>query len=481
MTQTSRSLQLLHEAEATGELAELEFTPYRLNAWAYARWLVAMGLSDAVSRTDWVARMSPPRPPVRQRPGYVVQSLRHHPRRLRDPAPILVFCSGVGNYRDGAVYVNRLADHFAECRPEDTTLIEDSDNLHFPRPRRFARIAYHDGILIRAFAQGKLVPAPRRDREVADELVARLGRLLGRHLPASFLETVRARLLKSAAQAPAWRSEYGALFDRLQPRVVLIEDGCYGLRSHIIRWARERGIATAEYQHGFIGPTHEAYNYGPGLAAGPYGANFPDYLLTYGRYWGDQTNVPSRRVVVGNPHLSEATRGVVRRDQQAAILFVSASIDIDLYRRFLAGLAGRLPAGVRLRFRPHPRERDTLDSYGDLFDRHGIEVDREPLAYQSVADADVIIGDVSTLLYEALVFDKPILLLDHPESRKYIAPGLFPFVTDPAEVLAYLDGRGAAPAVTAEDIWASDWRARYLGFLAEAGYQALSPPSTTRL
>jgi len=83
----------------------------------------------------------------------------------------------------------------------------------------------------------------------------------------------------------------------------------YGGESYIIRVAKERGIKTAEFQHGVVSNMHPAYNYGEGiLNSEEYRKYIREYFLTYGEYWNNQIKIPGKKYVVGNPHFHESIK-----------------------------------------------------------------------------------------------------------------------------------------------------------------------------
>ncbi len=463
----SKTLQVLWDVEARGALGERTFTRHGLSMWAYVRWVTALHLGDRFygsNLRDLIATAPPTR---RDRVRYVAEALARHPRwRARREFPILFVSSSVGCYPRGGVQFNRLTDHFAGCFPDDTLVVEHSDQYAFHLPRHHPHVTHHDGLLVEAAIEGALRGPSADDRRRIDAFVAELRGLLGEHVGDDYLALARNQLVKAAARADAWRRGYHALLDRVRPRLLLVEDASYGGYAHLVRWARERGIAVAEYQHGYIGNNHEAYNYAPALLAGAYRANLPDHFLSYGPHWSAQINLPAEMVQIGNPHLTEQCRGLARTRHERAVLFVSGALDVPFYRRELPRIAAGLPPGVTLRFRPHPEERPIVQQrYGDLLARHRIVVDTEPLAYQSVLDADLVIGDASTLLFEADALGRPVVLLDYEQSHKAIPPGTFPYVDDWSSLPRRIEA-GVTPTGTARpELWTPGWEQNYRNFV----------------
>jgi hypothetical protein len=83
----------------------------------------------------------------------------------------------------------------------------------------------------------------------------------------------------------AFKGLYGRLLDRVKPKLIVLVVN-YSYRCvPMTRMARERGIPVAELQHGVMGQAVLPYNF----AAGRRPDTFPNYLLTFGDWWRDQT------------------------------------------------------------------------------------------------------------------------------------------------------------------------------------------------
>lgn len=463
------NLQALLDAEKEGRLWEFEYTRFGLSAWAHVRWLVAQYLSEALLGSNAVGMLQTGPQSARGKVIYAARALVRHPglrpRGARKRWPVVFFCSGVGNYQVGDRYRNRLTDYFAGCFEGETLLVEDSAAGTFCEPREFRNVIHHDGILVRAAAEGAARGVSSAEKRRIAEFVGALRRQLARVLPDQAFDAARDKLMKYGSRADSWYSQYARLLDRVEPRLAFVEDGCYGGRSHLVRWLRERGIAVAEYQHGYIGGNHEGYNFDPDMLGSRYRDNLPDHFLTYGRYWGDQIRISSELIPVGNPHLTEQAAELSKTTTTRTVLFAASAYDSNYYRELLPAAAAGLPADVTLVFRPHPIERATAEaSYGELFSRCGIVLDREPLAYQSILNAELVIGDASTLLFEAEALGRPVVVLETQQNHLYVPVGLFPFVSDLSRLGEHLRPAGSSAQTPRAELWAPNWRENYRAF-----------------
>lgn len=73
------------------------------------------------------------------------------------------------------------------------------------------------------------------------------------------------------------------LLHKIKPKILFLNGAYNGGESYIIKWAKEKGIITAEFQHGVISKLHSDYNYGNViLDSEEYRKYTPDYFLIWG-------------------------------------------------------------------------------------------------------------------------------------------------------------------------------------------------------
>jgi hypothetical protein len=405
--------------------------------------------------------------------SYVATTVRENPFRGARPRSIVMFSSGITNVKRGDTYFNRLHDHFALELRQDTLIIEDSVRRRYLRPRRFQPVRSHDWIHIQGAFGARLTRLSSRDRENTRGLIRYLKAHFPHNFEPSFWDVVQAMLVERGKRLNAQHKCYDALFERLRPEIVFVEDGSYGARSHIFKWARARGIATAELQHGLVSLNHPAYNYARAVAQSPrYRQYLPEFFLTCGRYWSEQVRMPSPPLVVGNPNLSEYTKDAPashRENGRTVVLIVSGggvpqllgSITLDL-RRFLS------LSQYDIVFRPHPGEIPMVRERYYQLGQAGIRIDLSTDLYESISQSHVVAGEMSTVLFEALAFAKPVFALDHDYGRLQFSGQWFPrFKTAEDLVTLVRDGFRTEP-FDIQHIWQQNWRDRYLEFIRSA-------------
>src|SRR5699024_72095 len=93
---------------------------------------------------------------------------------------------------------------------------------------------------------------------------------------------------------------YKKILKRIRPKAI-VEVVSYDINKFAMNQAAfELDIPTIELQHGTMRPYHIAYNFNEKLRL----ETFPQYILTFGKYWNDSTRLPidsSRVRAVGWP------------------------------------------------------------------------------------------------------------------------------------------------------------------------------------
>lgn len=400
---------------------------------------------------------------------YAWNTLAHNPLLISDPKDgVVIFSSGITNVNRGGQYFNRLHDHFASASDGKAVMIEDSIRGAYLRPRSFPTVRYHD--LIHMLGRlGAMVSAPDKDDTIT---IHAFIDWLRKHYPYPFPTEVWGEatdiLTAKGRRLRFLRFLYRRVFRRLRPKVVIVEDGSYGGRAHIFKWAKESGAATAECQHGMISRAHPAFNYGKIASTKEYQPYLPDHVLTYGTYWNRRVNIPTNLVPVGNPTLTEHLRevSVEKRRSEQTLLIISTGINpvaLGAVARDLA--ASDIGRHFPVVLRPHPSEKPLVDArYGHLRP-FGVSIDLTGDLYESILRARAVVGEVSTVLFEARYFGKPVFMLDHPYSTLHIDDGFFPVFADANELITLIE-QTPQPTILDAGLFNPSWKTAYRSWLA---------------
>lgn len=412
--------------------------------------------------------------PRRQALEALARVLRHNLQQGRMRGEVLVVGTGAGHFQREGRWFNRITDYLAQESPADTVMVEGVVDWHVPHPRWNRRVAYWLPWQGAITVTGRLL---RRDRHVATarELLEyarrRAAQLLGLTITDSNMEMLVGMLARKLARLPVMQHAYRRLLERVQPRLVLLEQACYGDFAPFNQIAREMDIRVAEPQHGMVSGGHDAYCYAPVLReSDAYRACLPHDFLGYGAWWNSQIDAPVQKWVIGNPHYSEQRRSMSSTETaQTDILLLGDGIEFDLYLALAQELAHLLRGRYRILLRPHPLERTEVRMRFPEGRAGDVLIDSNRDIYSSFASAHAVVGEVSTGLFEAQGIAGRVLLWKTDKARfSYPQHPFSGFSDAPALVEALGEPLGESAGVPAEEIWAPDWVGNYREYLAQA-------------
>lgn len=405
--------------------------------------------------------------------SYIKNTIVNSPYKKKlEKYDILMFCSGITNVKRGNNYFNRISDYFALSYKDETLLIEDSVDRKYRSPRYFPNICYHDFIFLIAYIQSKFIKINEKDILTIENLLKYLKQRLSNKLKKSDLDAIKNSLTYISKKLKIYHRLYNKLFDKFNPKIIFLEDASYGARSYILKWAKERGVLTAELQHGCISKNHPAYNYSDIiLNSDIYIKYLPDYFLTYGKYWNEQINIPVKKIVIGNPNYLENIKKLnfnKKIKNRKKILVISQWTVSDIMKKIAIELDNLLDKDkYDIVFRPHPAELSNIENcYFELLRRDRIKIDTETDIYVSFKDTDFLIGASSTALFEAMGICKSIFVINYPFVDLVIPKDIKRFSN--SKELAYFiqnDNPEENEIIDTNYIWERNWENNYTNFI----------------
>ena len=195
----------------------------------------------------------------------------------------------------------------------------------------------------------------------------------------------------------------------------------------------------------------------------------PDYFLTFGDYWSKRISTPSKIFSIGNPellqnvNLSKIKKHTLEKKQ---ILFISGGTRSNSLVNLMTQLTPKLmDQGLQVYLRPHPLEFEDLDNRYAKIKSLGAKIDNENLFERLNKTKAVISLEVSTVLYEALMFTDEIFIEDTDYVRFYEKESPFIFFSNPSELFDALSNNNKISG-NLNQFWESDFRNKYKMFLS---------------
>ncbi|MEM4780532.1 MAG: hypothetical protein QXG03_03075, partial [Halalkalicoccus sp.] len=366
---------------------------------------------------------------------------------LADPAEIAVINHPRRSRREDGLWWDIYTDPIVERLDSETLTLERPYDHAHKRPARTESIRYLDPVVQGGNLRRKFAPPTVLGREEEREL-ARIERRFSEAfgVEVDIAERVRRDLVTRRCRLGLYRR----LFERLDPDLVVL------VVSYVLETAIEAchdlDIPVAELQHGVISPTHAGYAYPGGRTK----RTFPDYLLTFGEFWGETVELPipeARVLPVGYPHLdSTAGEYADRPTRERAVVVSQGTVGEDL-SRFAVGLARTEGFDPEVVYKLHPGEYDRWrEAYPWLVDSP-VRVVADADLYELFSESRLQVGVYSTAIYEGLAFALDTYLVDLPgvsQLRPLLDRNAATLVDSPAALVAAreraeCDGAGGEP------------------------------------
>ncbi len=217
---------------------------------------------------------------------------------------------------------------------------------------------------------------------------------------------------------------YERLLERIDPKVVVVVVS-YGNET-LIEACKRKGVPVVELQHGVIYDSHYGYSYPEDETK----YAFPDYLLTFGKFWNENVRIPlpdDHVIPVGYPYLEERLNAYTDVERIRQLLFISQGSIGEELSRFALKIYDDDRIDYEIVYKLHPGEYDRWkDEYPWLAESNVQVIDGpEPPLYRLFAESTAQVGVGSTAVYEGLCFDLNTFVFD--TDRSYV---LQPLVDD---------------------------------------------------
>ncbi|MFC3959082.1 hypothetical protein [Halovivax cerinus] len=239
---------------------------------------------------------------------------------------------------------------------------------------------------------------------------------------------------------------YKRVIERTRPSIVVLV--CSYGKETLIEACKDQNIPVVELQHGVIYEHHYGYSF----PAPRTKEMFPDYLLTFGEFWGEHIEfpIPDERVIpVGYPHLENSLDRYTDDETSDQFLFISQGTIGEQLSKFAMEVDRHPDVDYDIVYKLHPGEYDRWkDEYPWLLDANFEIVDSsDRQLYRLFAESSAQIGVGSTAVYEGLAFGLETFVYDCPGSdvlEPLIDEGAASMVTSVDELASALGGEGGS-------------------------------------
>lgn len=359
---------------------------------------------------------------------------------------------------------NWLVDRFASATDARSIVIQDR-GLDTPRRQRVHPPTYtFDASLARVEVGAKFAPLSAQETQLVTDVIRQAADAIEFELADETVSALIAPALYALSRARHVDRQYERVLDRMRPKVVLMEDASYGSRASVVSLMKDRGIHVAEPQHGWIGASHAAYNFGAAMTTPSLRKTLPDTVLTFGEYWSSSIRHPATILSIGKPSLEVRTmsaRPLSERPRELAV--VSSVADPEGTAALVLAIRNLLPTDWRVVFRAHPSERSVLsERYPTLVGAERVDFDEHDDAYDTLLQVRGVVGLASTVLYEALAFGCHVFVMKSEFAPYYVDENHFGELIDGTKDLPRIAATLLSPEVRSPsaDVRDAIWKPR---------------------
>lgn len=251
---------------------------------------------------------------------------------------------------------------------------------------------------------------------------------------------------------------------RHKSEVAIILGGAYSWYYPINRLLKNNGIVTADMQHGYITSSNVVYNYSSNLlGTDEVKIASPDYLLTYGSWWNDQSNLPFKdKIVIGNPFRNDMKKDYDHNKKRTIVLLIGCARNTNGYIK-LAEELSKIYDSYQVIFRPHPSERLDVQNLIKGESIH-FQVDYFSNLYQLLEVTAIIISEISTVLFESIGL-VPRIIVWRTDFSRAILP-VCPFENfNKINELIRLEAKATNYSLKENLFWDNDWEGNFKNFI----------------
>lgn len=204
---------------------------------------------------------------------------------------------------------------------------------------------------------------------------------------------------------------YKSLLQKIDPELLVIVVSY--VYETLIEASKELNIPIVELQHGVIYDQHLGYSYSKPRKK----MMFPDYLLTFGKFWKESVEypIPDERVIpVGYPYLEHSKEDYDDVDTRNQILFISQGTIGEELSKFAMSVERNTGIEADIVYKLHPGEYDRWKDEYPWLTRANFEIvdGSEPDLYELFAQSKAQVGVFSTAIYEGLAFGLETYIYD---------------------------------------------------------------------
>lgn len=263
-----------------------------------------------------------------------------------------------------------------------------------------------------------------------DEFLNPVRQMLAAYIRPEAWFQIRSELSFINRVIPVYRKTLKTALKKAKPKFVLVSEGNNGewKQAVLFQVAKELKIPTGEVQHGVF---NLGMKYGEKLALNPTLKSMKtDYEFVFGPFHAGLTNAPVQCIPFGHYDLERAAGSTEPKTGETMRIVLicegipPSSIDNGLLKHTYAALKA-FQKPFQLTIRLHPSEAPD-EKYAPFFEFPGTRYSEytTETVHSLLKHSDVVISHASTVVFEALYYNVPVVVLQDANTETYIPKGV---------------------------------------------------------
>ena len=450
-------LEKLIEFEEKHDVLKFRFQYKNLLLWPYIRSPLFTYIIDYEDH-NVVTR------PCKQSDNAIQKYIKHNTFQV-SPCEVIFVTDSIDLVEQDSKWSDRVAGAYIEMVKERAgDIVCDHGGFSYPDIGRPYVTDNYINSLIEYDA--KCSKASEKELVVIREFVAFLKNNLPFQLESGAFGFVYDYLENVIRQIPYCYKYYGRLIKKAKPKVVFWN--CASYSEPAIKVLNDLGVITAEFQHGYIGSNHQAYNFSKKIKeCSEYALYLPKFFLSYGPFWTQGMRMVPEVIPIGNPIVSEKVemfKHVTDENDNKNILLIESNYT-QKYIECLKEILSETSNDYKIYIKLHPSTLSNRRYYSELAENDRVTIVETGTVYEWFEKCKYIIGDTSTALYEAAAVGKTVYVIDSEASRKYIKEGCGIRIKNGYEVCHNIKNAKKEDLKQSTDFFVTDWEVNFQHFL----------------
>ena len=231
------------------------------------------------------------------------------------------------------------------------------------------------------------------------------------------------------------------------------------------------GIPVREIQHGLVTLSHVAYNYSEKIYnSREYREYLPDIFYTFGQFWGENIRIPIPSKVLGNANFSTNISGEdFKKREVKNRIFIALTDHAEPFVELLRYVLPALLDDYSIVIKTHPKDAHLKEEFTEFCSYNNFSISNQGNIFDYIAEAEYVVSDYSTTLYEAAGCGKKVLVSRCKQAEWFIAETIGVWFDSPAEFLNMIQSASFKESTVKQQdyIFDSNWAENYRKIIGE--------------